>query len=207
MRGFCKWCNMEVQVNPDGTCFLGHPARVVKVSDAPLENDRVSERMVGTEVYEPAARATESGQGQVDVAHVGVRAAPVELATLAAMTPSLRSQAPFEACPIPYTPQDPPVSAKGDPNWEAVATSVGPQVFRYGGPVTEPIPVDPEQSDVGGRHERIGMLDDAGIPTGMSTEARHDVSRGGMSHRRVLVLLALAALVALVAIYILISLL
>jgi|GEM_PF-1530986 len=30
MRGSCEWCGQVVPVNPDGTCFLGHPASVVE---------------------------------------------------------------------------------------------------------------------------------------------------------------------------------
>lgn len=218
MRGFCKWCSMEVQVNPDGTCFLGHPARVVKVFDAPLdapldvplENDRASERMVDTEAYEPEAHVIEAGQGQAGIVHAGARAAPVELATLAAMTPSLRSRAPFEARPIPHITQDLPGPTDGDSNWEVVAMPVGPQVFRYGGPATELSAAGPEQPDIGGRHDRIGMPDDAGNPDNTQSgagEALHDASRGGMPRLRVPLLLALAALVAFVAIYALVTLL
>ncbi|MCC7077574.1 MAG: hypothetical protein IT198_10650, partial [Acidimicrobiia bacterium] len=38
MQGFCDWCHQEVPLNPDGTCFLGHPATAVRsVSAPPLE--------------------------------------------------------------------------------------------------------------------------------------------------------------------------
>lgn len=38
MHGFCEWCQQEVPLNADGTCFLGHPASATHVVEpSPVE--------------------------------------------------------------------------------------------------------------------------------------------------------------------------